>query len=326
MELTSTARDSQSTNEAPAGIQKLRRVPLREVWRHEALDFTTWLERNPDALSDVLDFSLENIERERAAGSFSVDLVAEDESGNAVVIENQLEKSDHDHFGKVITYLAALEAKAAIWIVSDPRPEHVGAVTWLNESLAASFYLIKLEAIRIGDSPAAPLLTLITGPSAETRQVGVQKQERAERHDFRETFWTSLLPRARERTNLHAAISPSTDSWVSAGSGHSGVHFLYVIRQHDASVQLNIEREDAAENERIFDTLSEQRSEIEAEYGGALEWSRVEGRKRCRIGVTLPDGGYRDDKKRWPEIQDTMVDAMVRMERALKPRLTGLRL
>lgn len=168
---------------------------------------------------------MQNLERERSAGSFSVDLVGEDEAGNAVVIENQLERSDHDHLGKLVTYLAAFEAKTAIWIVSDPRPEHVGAVTWINESVAANFFLVKLEAIRIGDSPAAPLLTLITGPSAETRQVGVQKQERAERHDFRHAFWAALLGQARGQPHPHSAVSPGTDTWLSAGSGMSGVHF-----------------------------------------------------------------------------------------------------
>lgn len=115
-------------------IDTITRVPLREVWPHEALDFTTWLERNPDALGDVLDLDLANVEREQRAGSFSVDLVAEANTGEKVVIENQLARSDHDHLGKLITYLTALEAQAAVWIVSVPRPEHVGAINWLNES------------------------------------------------------------------------------------------------------------------------------------------------------------------------------------------------
>jgi hypothetical protein len=97
-----------------AGISRLRRVPLGEVWRHEAYDFTTWLEQNTDVLGEVLGITIENVERERAAGSFSVDLVGEDAAGNAIVIENQLERSDHDHLGKLITYLAAFEANTAI--------------------------------------------------------------------------------------------------------------------------------------------------------------------------------------------------------------------
>ena len=109
-----------------------------------------------------------------------MDLVAEDDKGDPVVIENQLERTDHDHLGKLITYLTAVGARAAIWIASDPRPEHINAVSWLNESNAASFYLLKVEAVRIGDSEPAPLLTLIVGPSKEGREVGETKKELAE--------------------------------------------------------------------------------------------------------------------------------------------------
>jgi RecB family endonuclease NucS len=97
-------------------IGKIHRVGLREVWKHEAFDFTTWLEDNIDVLNDAIGVNLSSAERERAAGAFSVDLVAEDEQGNPVVIENQLERSNHDHLGKLITYLTAIGAKVAIWL------------------------------------------------------------------------------------------------------------------------------------------------------------------------------------------------------------------
>src|SRR5262245_31444510 len=129
---------AQAVNEAEAAtsaeISKIRRVSLREVWAHEAYDFTAWLEENLDVLNDVLDLELVDASREQAAGSFSVDLVAEDDAGGRVVIENQLERSNHDHLAKVIAYLSAMEARAAIWIVSEPRPEHIQAVGWLNHS------------------------------------------------------------------------------------------------------------------------------------------------------------------------------------------------
>ena len=298
---------------------------MRQVWPHEALDFTTWLEHNTDVLSEALGLTIENIERERAAGSFSVDLVGEDQLGNAVVIENQLERSDHDHLGKLITYLAAFEAKTAIWIVSDPRPEHVGAVTWLNESVGgASFFIVKVEAIRIGASPAAPLLTLITGPSSATRQVGAQKQERAERHDYRQAFWAALLERAKGRRHPHSGVSAGTDTWLGAGSGMSGVHFTYAVRQHDAAVQLLIEGPDAGVNLGIFERLGAQREEIETAFGGPLTWDRTEGRKRCTVGVSLQLGGYRDEE-RWTEIQEAMIETTIRLEQALRPRVAALR-
>ena len=132
-----------------------KRIKLRDVWKHEALNFTRWLEENVDVLNDALDLNLVSLEREQSAGEFSkfsVDLVGEDTSGRLVVIENQLEKSDHDHLGKLITYLTSLEAHRAVSIVGDPRPEHVKAISWLNESNSADFYLVKVEAICIGDS------------------------------------------------------------------------------------------------------------------------------------------------------------------------------
>jgi hypothetical protein len=158
-------------------IGKLSRVPLRTVWEHEAYDFTQWLQENIDVLNTALDLNLVDVDREQASGSFSIDLVAEDEGGGTVIIENQLEKSNHDHLGKLITYLTGMSAKAAIWIVSDPRPEHVAAIAWLNESTSAAFYMVKVEAVRIGESPAAPLFTLIVGPSDETKEVGQTKRK-----------------------------------------------------------------------------------------------------------------------------------------------------
>ncbi len=110
------------------GIGRLERVALREVWRHEAYDFTRWLQENIDVLNSALNLKLVNVEREQAAGAFSIDLVAEDEGGGKVIIENQLERSNHDHLGKVLTYLAAMGARAAVWIVAEPRSEHVAAV------------------------------------------------------------------------------------------------------------------------------------------------------------------------------------------------------
>lgn len=307
-------------------VGRIARVPLRDVWRHEALDFTTWLENNVDVLNDVLDFNLENVEREQSAGAFSVDLVAEDEAGNTVIIENQLERSNHDHLGKVVTYLTALEARAAIWVVSEPRPEHTRAIGWLNEHPGASFYLVKVEAVRIEASPPAPLLTLIVGPSAETREVGVTKREITERHELRQEFWAGLLQRARERTKLHAAISPGKNGYVAASAGKRGVIFSYVVHKHDAQVELYIDRGADAEQEnmKIFQALETRRAEIEAVVGESLEWQQLQGKRACRIAKAVPVGGYRDERDRWPEIQNAMVDAMLRLEQALKPHVARL--
>jgi hypothetical protein len=306
-------------------IGKLQRVPLREVWRHEALGLTRWLEENIDVLNEVLGLSLSDVEREASAGTFNVDLTARDAGGDLVIIENQLEKSDHDHLGKILTYLVALDAKKAIWIVADPRPEHVGAINWLNETSAASFYLLKIEGVKISDSPPAPLLTLIVGPSKEGREIGEKKEELAERYDIRKEFWSRLLDRARNRTTLHASISPGKDSWIETSAGKSGLSYSYTIRQHDGQIEFYIDRGKQEENKTIFATLHESKVAIEADFGETLEWQRLDEKRASRIRKIVELGGWRDEAK-WPEIQEAMIDAMIRLEKALRPHITKLRI
>ncbi len=303
-------------------VQKITRIPLRDAFRHEAYNLTRWLEENIDPLNECLDITLSNAQREQSAGDFSVDLVAEDESGAKVIIENQLEKSNHDHLGKLITYLVAMEAKAAIWIVSDPRPEHVSAITWLNESATASFYLLKLEAIRIGDSDPAPLLTLIVGPTEGTKAVGKAKQEFAERYDTRKAFWSGLLAHARDRTRLHTGISPSSYGWIGTGAGRSGLAYNYVVWATDSAAELYIDRgkDSDAENKAIFDSLLARKDEIERAFGGELEWQRLDAKRACRIRKSISAGGWGDASK-WPAAYPPMVDAMIRLESALRPHI-----
>ena len=306
-------------------IEKIQRLKLREVWKHEASDFTRWLEENIDVLNEALGLSLVAADREQNAGDFAVDLVAEDESQNVVVIENQLEKSDHDHLGKLITYLTALDAKTAIWIVSEPRPEHVKAVTWLNENRSAAFYLVKVEAIRIGASEPAPLLTLITGPSKELAEGGDTKKELAERHVVRKRFWTALLNLAKTKTKLHAGISPGPYNWVGTSAGFQGLNWNYAIRRHDGQVELYIDRDkDTGEgNQQILEQLKAHQPDIERDFGGPLTWESLDEKRACRIRCIVPIAGWQDEEK-WPEAHAALVDAMVRLEKAFRPYLKSL--
>lgn len=313
-------------NKPPIG--KLERVPLRQVWEHEAYDFTQWLQENIDVLNAALDLNLVNVDREQASGLFSIDLVAEDEGGGTVIIENQLEKSNHDHLGKLITYLTGMSAKAAIWIVSDPRPEHVAAVAWLNESSSAAFYMVKVEAVRIGESPAAPLFTLIVGPSDETKDVGQTKKAIAERYGIRKRWWTTLIERSAKVNKLHAHITPGEYSWIGASSGVRGLNFNYVVLQDECAAELYIDRgKDAQEeNKSIFDQLFAHKAEIDAAFGAALSWERLEGKRACRIRHTETGGGYRSPEDQWPAMQDAVIKDMDRLERALRPYLKELKL
>jgi hypothetical protein len=309
-------------------IGKLERVPLRQVWEHEAYDFTQWLQQNIDVLNTALDLNLVNVDREQAAGLFSVDLVAEDEGGGTVIIENQLEKSNHDHLGKLITYLTGMGAKAAIWIVSDPRPEHVAAVAWLNEGSSAAFYMVKVEAVRIGESPAAPLFTLIVGPSEDTKDVGQTKKEIAERYSIRKRWWSTLIERSARVNKLHAHITPSEYSWIGTSSGVRGLNLNYVVTQDECAAELYIDRgKDAEEeNKSIFDQLFAHKAEIETTFGETLSWERLEQKRASRIRHTQTGGGYRAPEGDWPALQDVIIKDMDRLEKALRPHLKQLKL
>lgn len=309
-------------------IGKLERVALRKVWENEAYDFTQWLEENIGVLNDALGMNLINVDRERAAGSFSIDLVAEDEGGGTVIIENQLEKSNHDHLGKLITYLTAMNAKAAIWIVSDPRPEHVAAVAWLNESNSVAFYMVKVEAVKIGDSPPAPLFTIIVGPSEETKDVGQAKKEISERYGIRKRWWTQLIERSAKITKLHAHITPGEYSWIGASTGIRGLNLNYIVAQDKCAAELYIDRGKDLddENESIFNQLFAHKDEIDKAFGEPLNWQLLEGKRACRIRHTQSGGGYRSPEDQWPALQDTIINDMDRLDKALRPFLKQLKL
>ena len=306
-------------------IGRLQRVPLREVWKHEAYDFTHWLSENIEVLSEALDLTLLNPESEKKTESaFSVDLMAETESGDTVIIENQLEKSDHDHLGKLITYLTAMQARAAVWIVSDPRPEHVAAIAWLNEGTSGDFYLLKVEALRIEESPPAPLLTVIVGPTEEAKNVGDIKHQLSERGRVRKEWWKALVAHPEARHHRH--ITPSTTTWIGLGAGLSGVSFNYVATNKTCGVEVYIDRgkERSDENLAIFDALHASRDVIEQEFAGSLSWQRLEGKRACRIRASF-EGGYGSPEDSWALIHDQMTDAMNRLVSAIKPHLNRVK-
>ena len=308
-------------------IGKLEKVPLREIWKKEAKDFTRWLEKNIDYLNESLDLSFSSVEAEKSAGKFSVDLLAEDNEGKPVVIECQLEKTDHDHLGKVLTYLTWHEAKTVVWICSDPRPEHIKAMNWLNEVSPAdmSFYLVKVEGVRIGESPPAPSFSVICAPSEETKDLGKTKVKIAERHIRRQEFWKQLLEKSKRRTGLHANISPGKYGFIGTGAGKSGLAYNYGITYKYGMVELYIDRGKGSEetNKQIFDALHAKKEEIEVSFGEPLIWERLDDRRGCRICRKFSKVGLKD-KDKWDDLQAKMIDAMIRLESSLRSHITEL--
>lgn len=182
---------------------------------------------------------------------------------------------------------------------------------------------MKVEAIKINNSEPAPLLTLITGPSKEAINAGDTKKELAERYQVRLRFWTALLGFAKEKTKLHANISPGQHNWVGTPAGLPyGINLNYVVRRNDAQVELYIDtdRESGEGNKKIFQELFERKSKIEEEFGEPLEWESLETKRACRIKKVIPIGGYQDEAK-WQEAHVALVDAMIRLDRVFRPYL-----
>ena len=308
-------------------IQKIKRVPLRELWRKEDKDFTKWLEEHIDFLNDAIGFDISIESREEKVGPFKVDLYGEDNFGNKVIIENQLEKTDQNHLGQLITYLTNLGANIAIWICKEPTEEHAKAIDWLNEVSPddISFYLIKLEAIRIGDeSPAGPLFTVIKRPTTEKKQIGLEKKEYAQRHVFREKFWAQFLAGMNKKNSLFANVSPSTESWIGVGMGRGGFNLNLVISKKYARAEIYINRGEMEENKKAFDSLFNLKDEIEKEFGGKLIWERMEDNVTSRIKHQL-DGVSVTNEEDWPKMNEFMIDAAEKMHRAFKDPIRKLK-
>jgi hypothetical protein len=305
-------------------IGRLEIVPIRKAFPHEAHHFTAWMEEHIEILADRLGIELSVVQREKEVGDFKVDLLCEDSEGHPVIVENQLEKTNHDHLGKLLTYLVNLEANTAIWVATDPRPEHMKVIDWLNESTGEdiSFYLVKVEATRIGDSPYAPLFTVLAEPDVQSKETGKTKKELAARHYLRYEFWQSLLQRSKDKTRLFSNISPTKDHWLSTGAGRSGISFTYFALMDSAGIELYIDHDHdtGKKNKEIFGQLYKQKDAIEKEFGDELEWQRLDDKRACRIKKIFNQGGLLN-KEIWPELQDEMIDAMIRFEKTIKPRL-----
>lgn len=304
-------------------ISKLKQIPIRNVWKNEEKDFTPWLQENIEILTETLNMELSPVGKEVKVGdAFEADLLAEGPDGDLVVIENQFDKSDHDHLGKILTYLVNLEAKKAIWICENPQPEHLEAIDWLNKTSPPdiAFYLVKLEAFQIENSPPAPRLSIVAQPSRQIKEAGGVREELAERHIKRLEFWKQLLEYNKKMRTSFSNISPSKENWISAGAGTSGVLYQYVINMNEARIQLAMEGADANKNKRTFDALYQEKESVEKEFGEEFTWRRLDDRKSSYISKTVADKGL-EDADDWPKIIENMTDCMIRFEKVMGKRI-----
>lgn len=311
-------------------VGKGKRVNVDKLWSKET-EFTKWLEiqENLDILADQIDLKLSSIESEKGVGDFSADnyvlLTASEET---CVIENQFGRTDHDHLGKAILYAANLGAKTIIWIATEPRQEFISAVNWLNEVTPkdTSFYLVKMVPWMIDDSKPYPFFTIMVGPSEEVKHFGDKKKELSEFEVKCYKFWEGLLDRAREKTSLFSSNRPTKFQWIAASAGKTGLGFSFAIRRNYGSVELFIDfgKDKKEENDAIYHNILLDKEKIEKEFGEPLIWSQVEGRRVNRIISNSDKGGIKDIEC-WDEIQDDMIDRMIRFEKALHPSLNKIR-
>lgn len=317
-----------------------RRVPLREVWPHEQYDFSSWVKANVDFLNDHLGVTLdaESLNPEVATGAFSADLVGEavdDVSGEAlkVVIENQLERTDHDHLGKVLTYCAHHDADAAVWIAGEARPEHVKAVQWLNDRVEDfRVWLFQVDAVAVDDTHVAPMLRHVVGPSILSEAVKVERRADHAVKAAQVEFWAQVLPAVKEscaalgvwqRTNPYASVH----LWhaVPVNVGLSRLGYQMWVTASGSWACLRVDDADEAAIERVWQHLLANRAAIDAATDGELTWVEHATARNRQLRWDNPQpGGYRDDEKDWGAAGAEMAEGMRRLIAATLPVLRQL--
>ena len=302
-------------------VGRLTEVNVRELWKHEQYDFSKWLAKNEniEILNDVLGLTLTDIEVEANVVSYRCDLVATDETtGIKVIIENQLESSNHDHLGKIITYASGLDAKVIVWIVTNAREEHRSAMEWLNNNTnkEINFFLIELHAYRIGNSLPAPKFEIVEKPNDfiknAKRTGGSDDMNRSQSE--RLVFWTEFNAVITDRGKPFNTRKASTDHWydVSIGTSRAHISITLVNKEGFVGVELYIDGEKA-----LFDTLYSQREEIESELQLSLDWQRLDNKKASRILLRI-EGLDFNDHSNYQSIMNEIIDKVVAMRTVFK--------
>lgn len=270
-------------------LGKLEKIKdLRSVWKHEANDFTKWLaeEENLNTLSDEIGIDIELISTEAKTGSFSTDILAvEANTDNKIIIENQLEQTDHDHLGKIITYASGHDAKTIIWIVKEAREEHRQAVDWLNEHTdeEINIFLCKIELWKIGDSQIAPKFQIVSSPNNWTKTI--KKSGSGDAGDInmlQYDYWTKLNDEIDKNYPMFNSRKPQGKPWHDLTIGRPLAHIKLIFNTQISAIKVNLTIPDSKE---FFDYLYDSKDEIESELGYELNWKRLDNKKVSHIEI-----------------------------------------
>lgn len=296
-------------------LGKLEEVKIRTIWEHEQYDFSSWLaeEENINALGDVLNLSLTDIETEKFVGNYRCDIICKDEiTGKNVLIENQLEPSNHDHLGKIITYASGLNASVIVWIVESAREEHASAIEWLNlnTNVDISFFLIEIHAYKIGDSKPAPYFKIIEQPNDFSKQgkSSVQNNvELKERHHKRKEFWSQFNDMIDACGKPFNKRKVTTDHWYNVAIGSSDCHVSVELVNKLHRIRLSIYIPD---NKDLFDKLESKKDEINAKICFPLIWDRLDNKKASIIYTNI-EGLDFNKQDNYKSLMKTVIDNIV---------------
>lgn len=267
-------------------LGKMQRInDLRSVWQHEAKDFSKWLsqEHNLSQLSDAIGVDIVLEERESPVGSFNVDLYAVEEgTDRRIIIENQLEDTNHDHLGKLITYASGKSAEVIVWIVKRARDEHRQAIEWLNQNtgIKIGFFLVEIELWQIDDSAIAPKFNVVERPNDWAKQM--KNIERiSETKQLQYSFWQQLAETIKTNevySKEFSARKAKPQHWYDLSIGSSAYYLSLTVNTQKNRIGAEIYIPDDKEKFAMFKKYA---SEIEKQVGGKLEW--IEATKATRI-------------------------------------------
>ncbi|MGR3373715.1 DUF4268 domain-containing protein [Pseudooceanicola nanhaiensis] len=315
-------------------MDHLKRLSPRHAWTNEATDFTPWLamEENFSVLAETLLFTDAEVEAtERSVGSFSADIIARDRDGY-VLVENQLEQTDHQHLRQIMTYLAGLDGPVkVVWVSTKVREEHRAAVDWLNAHTPDdfSFFAVELELFQIGSSPAAPHFSVVAKPNEWSRHVTQRARQLSEtatsdRQQRYMEFWGAFGEYLAEHDPSYTRRTPSKDYWMTFGIGRSGYHLSLSAggRDHWLKASLNCTTDS---DKIVFDFFERHRSEIDSEFGEALEWQRLDSSIAWDIGVRW-EGVDPMDRSRWAAYFEWYWDKLQKLRSTFPQRARSLEL
>ena len=308
-------------------LGRIEEVDLRQIWQHEANDFTPWLAEHLDLLGEALHLDLTLVESEGEVGPFAVDVVA-DSSNGLVVIENQLEQTDHSHLGQLLTYAVGRDARILIWITPRFRDEHRAVLDWLNHWTPEEIevYGVEARAIRIDDSRPAPEFRAVAFPNTWSRQAGTRRgagREFTADGQRRKTFFQALIDEARlrELTNERTTRSTHFQRFLCPVSLSRIEYWVHLHPQSGVQVYLEINTGDTGTNQRIIDALCESREAIEAEMEFEPQWQKPDKRRKMAHVRMVADGSIDDPEERQTEVRTWLLDTLEAMKSALDPRL-----